>query len=1362
MISRILVLFLIISTICLVSVAQQLPLLNEEVENQMTFYLLDMESGLAHNVVNSIEQDKLGYIWIGTIEGVSRYNGNGFLNFTQNNYSPGKSLNNNFIQQILLRKNGDLTFATDDGINIYNPPAEKFYLLQKQNGLLTNSISYIYETSEEKTIIGAYNFGVQFLDQNGKTENVLAYKADDVTTLSSNLITSIAMQGDSIVWIGTFNGGLNKYNLKSKANKRLFQNTQYGNPAQINTLYTDNDANLWIGTKSGVKVITAKGDTITIDQNRAERNGLSDNEVLCFEKDDQDRMWIGTRNGGLNILSISDLLTRKQINISWFLPKSDGSSVYNRTVSALKMDKDANMWIGTSTGINFVNPRGESVKLLQRNPNTAHTLSHNRIGALAVSSDNKIWIGTDGGGLDHYDPITRKYKNHAHRPNLTSSLSNNYIISLKEDSKGRLWAGTYQGGLNRLDQSSGKFYQYLQGDSRDGSDVRVIEEDDLKQIWVGTNQGGLYLYSEEKDTFEYIEQLGKLDIRDISFDAQHRLWLATFGSGIICYNPQTKEIISYHNSQIPDLPGNIYFCLEVLPNQDVIAGSRYGGLLRINPTDNSINIYTESDGLSNNTISSMIKDSQGDIWLGTNKGISFYDPQTHLISHLNTYDNIQSSEFNIGAATYSPDGNLYFGGNKGINFFHPKNLKKELTNYPLVIENFKLYNDRVDVDNVLLDTAIAFKNHLKLNYNQTLFSFDFSVLKFPYAQHVTYAYKLDGYHRHWIQVEGNGTANLSNIPPGDYTLMIRADIGDDEIIGKEIFITVTPPFWKTLPAYILYIFLMVSFIIGFFYYYSERIKLKNSLLLEKKQRIMEHDINEERIRFFTSFSHELKTPLTLILAPLEDLILQIRSKSQLKQLALIQKNATFLHQLIGNLLEFRKSETGMSELKVGEYNLSLYLEQWVQNYLPLSKKQGVHMSCSLSERNMMLRFDFEKLQIIVNNLLSNAIKLAKPKDKIHVSLSSDESSVFISVTDSGPGISQDDRKRIFEWFFQSGTKIKKEGSGIGLALVKSLTELHGGTVRVESELNKGATFTIEIPKDLKLSSEEFGLYDEPSVLTEHISDNIPVIPYHEVLLDSDVERELLLLIDDNSDILCYLDGVLKEDYDIIHADNGKDGLAKALQHVPDLIISDIMMPLVNGHDLCVTLKQNAATTHIPVILLSALGNVESMQTGFNEGADDYITKPFNSVILKARVKNLIDSRKKLRSLFLGQEKESENLDDKQNGLLQLEKKFLSDLDKIILNQIGKEETQVDTIVNEMCMSRTSLFRKIKAITGYNINAYIRMTKLKKSADLIATQNITISQAAFESGFNDIKYFRKVFKEHFGYLPSEHKSYLHHK
>lgn len=1328
-------------------------------QNPLNFYLLDMELGLAHNVINSITQDELGYIWIGTNEGMSRYNGSKFQNFKQNLDNPESSLANNFVQQIKAIGNNKLMMATDGGLITYDILKEKFDVLQQKDGLISNSISAFQHTPEGKLVLGGYRYGVQVINKNGKIEHTIIHNPNSKSGLSSNQISSVALQGDSIAWIGTYDQGLNKLNLINKANHRINLGILGKRVSQINSLYSDTEGNIWIGTNEGLRVITLKGDTLALKAGKNQREGLSDTDVLCFEEDGEGNIWIGTRNGGLNILEKASFLRKSTPNLTWYLPKSDGASVYNRTVSALKRDHDGNIWIGTSTGLNFVNPKGEAITLMQKNPIAHHSISHDRIGSIATSMfSNRIWIGTDGGGLDKYNPEDRSIINFQSNPSNTNSLTSDYIIALKEDSKERLWIGTYQGGLNKLDVKTGKIKRYLQGHVRDGADVRVIAEDVLSNIWVGTNQGGLYKYDEQDDVFEYVKELGKLDIRGIAFDEKGDLWLATFGSGIIRYDPNSGSSKSYLTKELAAI--NVYFGITILPDQDVLIGSRYGGLIRLDPKNETFKAFTEADGLSNNTIVSMQTDDQGLVWLGTNNGISYYNPTTNQIGHLNAFDNIQKSEFNIGAVALSRDGNLLFGGNKGVNIIHPQKITQEF-NERLIFENLKLFNNKIYAGDTFLDSAISYKQKLKFDYLQTLISIDFSLLKFPFAQQVNYAYKLEKYHDHWVQMQGNGSANLSNIPPGNYTLKVKARIGNDQEVERQLHLTITPPFWKTPPAYFLYFVLILIVIILSLRYYNDRLKLKNSLELERQQRILEHDVNEERIRFFTSFSHELKTPLTLILAPIEDLIDQVKSKGQLSKLYIVQKNAAYLHQLIGNLLEFRKAETGLSQLNVGEYNLSMYLEQWVQNYKPLAKKQHIELSCVLSERNMMVKFDFEKLQIIFNNLVSNALKYAQKDDKVLIGLNADKDYFHLSVADSGPGIAPEERKRIFEWFYQSGNKNKKSGTGIGLALVKSLTELHHGTVQVDSEPKKGTVFTISIPKMLEISASELWPSNQNSITTNNINDFLLLEdePYQEVIVNAEEERSIVLLIDDNTDILSYLDSFLKKKYDLIHAQNGEEGVEKALKYVPDLIISDIMMPLKDGLDLCFTLKQNDVTSHIPIILLSAKGNIESMQTGYKEGADDYITKPFNSMLLLTRVQNLIESRKKLRKHFAVQEQESDasTLNAKDHDLLYVEKKFLHKLDQIILEQIGKEEAQVDNIVSEMGMSRTSLFRKIKAITGYNINAYVRMIKVKRAAHLISEHKMPVSQAAYESGFNDIKYFRKVFKEQFGELPSSYKS-----
>ncbi|MDN3667565.1 two-component regulator propeller domain-containing protein [Algibacter miyuki] len=1342
------------------------------IDEILTFHLLDVESGLSHNVVNNIEQDSLGFIWVGTIEGLNRYDGTRFSKFKKDYKNPEHSLNNNHVSHIEIDRGGNVLISTDEGLNTYNTKHETFKAYQQNHKKLAAPISSFAIGPNRELILGTSNkdWGLRFMDKNGKL-TTLSHELHNENSISSNYISKLLVQGDSILWIGTSNSGLNKYNYHTKKITRIPSgNNSLISSADIHTLYNDNAGNLWIGGSNGLQIITVKGDTLSLKSSLNYGQGLSDGNVLSFQEDNQNNMWIGTRNGGLNILNIPTFLSQHKLSIKWFLPKSDGSSVYNRTISSIKKDRDGNMWLGTSTGLNFVNPNGEPVKRFQKNVDNPDGLAHDRIGAFAQKRDGKIWIGTDGGGLNLFNPSTGKFSNIKHEPNNKHSLSNDYIIALLDDSKNRLWVGTYGGGLNKRNSKTGKYTHYLEGTIEDGNDVRKIYEDGRGQIWIGTNRGGLYRYIEAKDTFEYIESLGKIDIRDITCDEKGFLWLATYGDGVLKYNPKNETSVAYNMKNTDGMTSDVIFCLLHLNNGDILCGTRFGGLIRLTPKTFKAVSFTENDGLSNNTVSSIIIENEMSIWIGTFNGISYYNPNTNTIENLNTFNNIQRSEFNVGAVLKSHNGYLYFGGNKGFNMFNPETLESSIpTSHSIVFENIQVLNKKVRVapntKNAILQESISYQNNITLPHNQSLFSINFAVLKYPIANNINYSYILEGYHKHWIENNSNGTANLSNIPPGNYTLKVKAKLGSGKEVSNQLLVTITPPFWKTIPAYILYILLSASSIYLALKYYTKHLKLKNSLLFEKKQRQLEQDFNKERIRFFTSFSHELRTPLTLILGPVDDMLQELHNKKHLDSMRLIKKNATYLFQSINKLLEFRKSEIGLSDLVVNKYNLPPILKQLVENYVLMAQKKGINLTYSIPEDNFIAWFDLEKIQIIVNNLLSNAIKHSTAKGTINVTLSYDEYYLKIIVEDNGSGIHPDDFSHIFEWYYQSKSLPRKKGSGIGLALSKNFAELHKGQLNVESKIGIGSTFSLIIPRDESIFINKPINKDVKQALEEvEISPLNPWAPASEKITEEkkkinvtiDEDKLVVLVIDDNPDILQYLEGVLEKKYDIIYAKNGQEGIENALKYVPDLIISDIMMPKKSGIDLCEVLKNETTTTHIPIILLSAKSNEESIKEGYETGADDYIIKPFNSQILLARVKNLIDGRKSLRKYFLEQEEPIHSISQDQSKLLDKEKAFLRKLETIILKSIKSGKANVKDITNEMGMSRTPLFRKIKAITGKNINEYITMVKLKKAASLIKNEDYSISEAAFEVGYNSPKYFRQLFKKQFGTVPSQYK------
>ena len=1362
-------LILIILTVFIygsVGYAQKLTDEPKSITETLRFYLIDDEEGLSNNTVNSIAQDSLGFIWIGTIDGLNRYDGNTFVKYQP---VPGiPSLLNNYVQHVMVDKQGKIWISSNGGLNSFDVENESFSSFTTENGLLLNNVNSSIPGPGCTKIIGIYRGGIQLLHPDGSLRNLLN-NTTPANSLSSNEISSLAMQGDSVVWAGTFNGGLNKIRFKDRKVSRItFRPKQYS--PTINHVYTDRKGNVWIGSLAGLHVITTTSDTIFVTSSPRAKTGLSDADVLCMHEDEMGRMWIGTRNGGLNIINTREFLEKKgNVPFYWFLPREDGESVFNRTVSAIMKDKDGNMWLGTSTGINFVNPRGENLILLKRKPMSRETLAHSRVSSLEKENNGKVWIGTDGGGLNLFDPFTGKFQLYKHKPNDPFSLSNDYILSLKKDSHGRLWVGTYRGGINRMDPATGKCRYYLQGSVSQGSDVRSIFEDNQNRIWVGTNQGGLYRYDEQTDTFASIKKTGSLDIRDILQDKSGGLWLATYGNGICYYHPEKDSIRYINDSNTPGFPGNTVFSLTQTGENEIWAGVRYGGLVKLNIDTEQLTVFSEKDGLSNSTVNSLIQEDRENLWLGTMNGISHFHIPTGRVTNLAFPESNNLGELNNNAVTKASNGYLFFGGNKGLAIFHPNKIKEDKPSPPLVLTGLKLFNKKVAVNphdkKAILKQAPSHQKEIILSYDQSLFSIDFAALTFPFSKKVFYSYMLEGYNDHWIESGNVGTANFSNLPPGTYNLKVRATMtpGSGNESFSNLAITITPPFWKTLPAYILYGLLLALLIYGALKYYSERVKLQNSLVFEKKQRQLEHDINEERLRFFTSFSHELKTPLTLILAPVEDLLLK-ESKYK-KSLGLVQKNARYLLQIINKLLEFRKTEVGLNDLKIAEYRLNALLENWVNNYQHLAQRRKITLTYKAPAEDVVVWLDLEKVQIMVYNLLSNAFKFTPLHGTVEVSLLRLESYVHIQVKDSGTGISPAALPHIFNWYYKAGDS-KSKGTGIGLALSKRLAELHQGDIQVESRLNAGTTFTISLPLDQELSNnlQQPTSSNISGTSFEHQVPNLPDFEFFSETEDceekiihtnSEESKEVLLLIDDNPGIIQYLTGLLKNDYHIINAHDGQQGLQKAHKYIPDLIISDISMPGKNGLELCRSLKQHAATTHIPVILLTVNDTLESIKEGFEEGADLYLTKPFNGQLLLTQVKSLLDKRKKLRAYFNASNTENLPMEEEENSSLFLrEKGFLEELEKTILSQIDSEETNVEAVAHSIGMSRKSLYRKIKAITGQNINEYIRSVKIKRAAHLISEEGYNISQAAFAVGFSSVKYFRKLFKDQYGKLPSD--------
>lgn len=1339
--------------------------------NNLKFEFFNVESGLSNNTITGLTQDSLGYIWISTVDGLNRYNGNEFFNFKKENDTKN-TLNYNFILDIEFNSKGNLMIVTGSGLNIYNPKFESFSLIDESNGLTANSLSCIEFGKLDELILGIYGNGLQFYTPNQPNKTtILKHDTKNKNSISSNNISDILYAGKNTLWVSTYDNGLNKINYATKKVERVSLGNDLPNEINnINCIFLDKNGNLWIGTKAGIIILTKQNEKLYITSNTSKSNKISDNEILSFEEDNYGNLWVGTQNGGLNIINLS-LYKHNQKAIKTYLPSKNGNNLLSATISTILKDKDGSMWLGTNHGLNYVNPSDNPIRLLQkefsRDPNS---VSDDKIRALAERFNGNIWIGTDGGGLNLYNPISETYKYYKHDENNSSSLSNNHISAILEDSKKRVWVGTYRGGLNLLDTLNGNTKKFLQGSVDDGNKVNVIFEDSKKNIWVGTNRGGLYKYMESNKSFKFISIIEKRDIRDIIEDEFGHYWMATYGNGVIHYIESENSFEYFFNGNTENMTTNITFSIKQLPDKSFLVGSGYGGLINLFPNEKKAVNYLEKDGLSNNTVNSMVFRNENEIWLGTYRGLSYFDFKTKTIKNLSSFDNITRSDFNVGAALKTKNGTLYFGSNNGLYIIDPSKIFNNNTNSPLIFETLKLFNDKVSItgDNSknILTTALPYIDHIELDHNQTLITIDFGIIKYPSSHNIKYSYYLEGYQNQWININNSNSINLSKLPPGDYILTVKGIINPEKIVSKTLLITINPPFWKTLPAYLIYIIMLVGLIWIGMKYYAERLKLKNSLLFEKKQRQLENDLNLERVRFFTSFSHELKTPLSLIIAPVENLIEKIEKRKQKEQLQMVLKNSKYLLKNIQKLLEFRKSELGLNKLSIDRVNISDYINQILISYKSIAKSRGINFKIEKSEDDIYMWCDIEKIEIIVHNFLSNAFKYSERNGSISISIQTKNERLLISVTDTGKGISEQDLPHIFDWYYQSNTINRKKGSGIGLALSKIFAELHMGTIYVKSKFNEGTKFTLDIPTNVFLEKTSDTDYT-PIIIEDEtqtdLNSTIAIWEHQERTSEKDIikskikqekSRELLLIVDDNRDILKFLSSLLEEEYDLIFAENGSDGIQKAIKYVPDLVISDVMMPVESGIGLCKALKKDQTTSHIPIILLTALGNPEGVNEGYQEGADDYITKPFNSKILKTRIKNLIQNRLKLKDFFTNEKDDTSDFVQNNKSLLDGEKPFLQRFEQVIEELISKGDANTEIICEEMGMSRTSLFRKIKVLTGNNINEFVRKVRLKKAVHLIKNENYTISEASFEVGFNSVKYFRKLIKEEYGILPSK--------
>ncbi len=1375
-------------------------------KNQTLFHQLTTENGLSNNSITCVFKDSKGFIWIGTIDGLNRYDGYNFTVFKHIS-SDSLSISDNFISTVVEDSKGNLWIGTQGGgLNKYNPVLNRFTSffndINDSTSLPSNFIFHhnsMLLDNDTLLWIGTNN-GLCCL--NLKTNKFKRF-ALNYQNFPQNTFSDVRIIFDglnNILWIGT-NNGLIKFS-KTKGILKVYQHYFNTSNSLSNNIITSiaerNDKKeIWIGTEEGLNIFNPQTETFKHYFSDKLNNGsISDNSITSITKDESGDFWIGTKSGGLDKYDL-----KESIFYHWENNPSNSNSLSDNYIDNLFYDKKGHLWIGTvNNGINLLDIKPKKIGLIKHEPGNPNSLSSNTIRSIYKDKEGILWIGTYGGGLNKYNG--RNFVHYVHQPDNPNSLSHNIVSSIFEDSKGELWVGTWGGGLNILNKINGTFSRIYSGLPDFISD---ISEDNFGNIWLGCNSG-LYIYNTKK-SYAYRfdsetnahDELTASSINKIIRDHNGNLWVATFDglNKIILKNnakPEIDSIIHFKKDfkNINSISENRTFSLHEDETGDIWIGTYTGGLNKLSVIkDNKGNIqyqfkcYTEKEGLSGNIIYGILEDKHNNLWMSTNNGISKFNFKKETFQNFNIDDGLQSNQFYWNAYFHDKTGEMYFGGINGLNYFQPDSIIIS-RNFPVVyITDFLLFNKSVLVTQQndgekVLTKSILFTKNIELSRRDYPFTFEFAAVIYKSQNKIKYAYKLENFDIGWLYTDAKKRyATYSHLRPGNYTFKVKSTnedgIWNDKVTS--INITVLPAIWETGWAFIIYAFILLLLLYFFRSQILTRARFKHEIQLQKLDRQRMEEYNDLKLRFFTNISHEFRTPLTLIIGPLEKLLTFEKIEKKAKdQLLLIQSGSKRLLHLINQLLEFRKIETGNFELKISKNNVIHLLQDIANLFNAKAKSNKLAYTVNLKINSAIIWFDEHIVETIVYNLLSNAFKFTPSGGKVSLSvvfLNEKEEEIIpdkdnisymvIKVSDTGIGISQDKINEIFKSFYQinqpGGQMIR--GTGIGLTLCKDLAIMHLGNINVNSTPNQGSEFTVKlsvhpsffVEKNIKIEPEYSSnnqnitlLYkDEPDLQIS--TENIDLIEFDEPTVKN---APVILIIEDDIELIKFIGKLLEGSYKILYAMSGETGLKIAIKEAPDLMISDIMMPGMSGFEVCERIKTDIHLSHIPIILLTALSSLEDKLKGISTGADDYISKPFDQKLLIIRVEKLIEQRNKLRRFF---QKEYTIIPNTPT-LSSLDEQLLNKVINYIESKIAEPELGVDDISNEVGISSTHLYRKIKSLTDLSTNELIRKLRLKKAANLLSTHQGNVSQVMYDVGFTNTSYFAKCFQEEFGVTPKE--------
>ncbi|WP_019539914.1 hybrid sensor histidine kinase/response regulator transcription factor [Proteiniphilum acetatigenes] len=1302
-----------------------------------SFKHYNINNGLSQNTVFTIFQDNQGFMWFGTKDGLNRFDGTSFKIFK---FSPGGNLRDNVFHRILQDKNDNLWVGTDDGIYIYNPRSEEFNRFEKTpadhvsmdgvvSDILLDNDGDMWISVEEKGVfcynfradtltyypipqtpggmrmislclgrdghIWAFPYNLPFIRIDKKTGEVSEHRLRDDEDLVYNTgeIWKVVADEYNQLLIASSTKGIISVNTVNMTHRVLLDEDAYGEPIFARCLARIDPQTIWIGSESGLYIYnTETGEVNNLRHNRYIPYSLSDNAIYSIYKDREGGIWIGSFFGGVDYYS----------------------NQYNQFELFYPVAQDNGM-------------------------------KGSRVREFCSAPDGKIWIGTEDNGLNLFDPVRNEF---LPLPSALQSLYTN-IHALYADGD-YLWIGTFSKGLNRYNLRTGELVTYIQSDDPNSishNSTFAIHKDRQNTLWIG-NLSGLNIYNYNEDNFTRIEEFQGIYIQDIFEDTDGKIWVSTFTKGLYRYDPATREwdVFLYDPSGARNTLYNKLTSVFEDSRKRLWVTTEGGGFYRFDKQTEEFITFNSAKGLPNDVVYQIVEDDNANLWLSTNSGLVCYNPLSGTFRNYTVDNGLKTNQFNYKSSYKASDGTIYFGSTDGFVRFNPSAFSETKLDVPIVFTELFVKNERVSPadERSLLKGSILYTNELILPYSKNSFRLEYAVLNYSNLNANNILYKLEGFDKEWIRVKDKQDIIYSNLMPGKYRLIVKLN-GDEENENagniKTLAIQIRPPFWLSGWAYLIYFLLLTFSIILLF----RVLNMREQRVQRRKMRIFESEKERElyrsKIDFFTNVAHEIRTPLSLIKAPLDHVIMTEQVSDNVKEnLQIMSKNTDRLLNLTNQLLDFRKTESDAYSLNLRRQNASELIRETFLRFTPLARQRNLTFELDLPDNDIFVLLDKEAFLKIVSNLVNNAIKYCDSCVRMKAYISTDEqNNMFHLLTENdGEKIPDEYREEIFKPFVHLDKEKdgKTAGTGIGLALSKSLAELHKGNLVLENE-DEWILFHLTLPvgetdKAVSETERELGKR-EPGINVEKT-----------------VAAYTILLVDDDVELLRFEEKFLSSHYHIKTAENGMQALEILREENVSLIVSDIMMPEMDGLELTKRVKLDIEFSHIPVILLTAKVNVESKVQGFETGADAYIDKPFSLEVLMAQIANLLQNREKLRETFL------KNPFIGANSIVRTksDEEFVKKLHAIVQENLDNSEFIVEDISEQFNMSRASFYRKIKGVLDLTPNEYIRVERLKKAAQLLKEKVYKVNEICYMVGFNSPSYFTKCFQQQFGVLPKD--------